>query len=90
MKPARAVEIVRELSSTRYHLLVVEDSDGGLIVTWPDGRWWGWASSEQGGRICSWSPKIKGRSPSSIDIANIANIVDEARAELRLPGGVRS
>jgi hypothetical protein len=47
----RGCEIEYHADGTRYRLLVVADPSGGLIVTWPEGRWSAWASEHAGGEV---------------------------------------
>lgn len=78
IRTARAMSLTRSHpNGTRYRLLVVEDPDGGLEVSWPAARWarWaGWASEHIGGEIRSYAKR-----PSKPDLEAIGEVLDEAR-----------
>lgn len=82
MQGARAVSVVHAADGTRYHLLVVADPEGGLIVSWPDMKWSAWASEFAGGEIRPF-PRPPTSRLSRVDLRNIGDAVDLARATLR-------
>lgn len=78
----KAVELERELSSTRYHLVVTVDPQGGLLVAWPEAQWSAWASDRVGGELRPWVKSTRRSGPSAVDIENIRIVLDEAREAL--------